>query len=96
MLLSAATRCSRVRRAATRAYSVVASDLRVGNIVSGASIPGQAKDNMFTVTDFSKGKAGKGGGFVQVKFRQFPRQGSVNHKFWCASQLILDASAMCC
>jgi elongation factor P len=82
MLLAAATRFSRVRAAATRAYSVVATDLRVGNIVSGSSLPGQAKDDLFSVTDFSRGKAGKGGGFVQVKFRQFPGQGSVSHKFW--------------
>lgn len=65
-----------------RYASVSASQLRAGNLVAGSSVSGQPAEKMFIVEDFTKGKAGKGAGFVQVKFRLFPGEGHVQQKFW--------------
>ena len=71
-----------VLRACCKQYSkMAASDLRAGLILAGSSVPGQPADRLLSVESFVKGKAGKGGGYVQVKFRDFLQSKTVTHKF---------------
>lgn len=68
---------------------VSASDLRPGSLVAGSNVPGQAADRIFVVDDFTKGKAGKGGAYLQVKLRNFREGGGLTHKFWADDKVEL-------
>ena len=63
-----------------RDVKVQASELRKEMLVVGSEV-GQPADRILRVLDFTKGKAGKGGGFVQVTMRDMTSQNSMTHKF---------------
>ena len=57
-----------------------AGDLRRDTVVPGSEI-GQPADRLLRVEDFVRGKAGKGGGFVQVTMRDMRSGAAYKHKF---------------
>jgi elongation factor P len=80
----------RVAGSFLRALKVSATELRVGHVLTGESVPGQTADKILAVEDFTKGKAGKGGGYVQVKLRDYVSGQSVlTHKFRSADRVDL-------
>lgn len=64
-----------------RELKVPASELRAGSILTGSSV-GQQPDKLLAVEDFTKGKAGKGGAYLQIKLREFGGSASgFSHRF---------------
>lgn len=61
-------------------YKAPVTDLRYGWIVSGEEV-GSTSDRMFVVQEFTKGKAGKGGGFLQMKFKDLQSGNFKTQKF---------------
>jgi elongation factor P len=60
-----------LRVLARRMAKVPVLSLKPGSLVSGSSVPGQKPDRILKVEECVTGKAGAGGGYVQVKMRDF-------------------------
>ena len=69
-----------------RALKVAAVDLRRSMVVSGSEL-GQPADRLLSVEEFTKGKAGKGGGYVQVTLRDLASSSKFTHKFNSADRV---------
>lgn len=63
-----------------RELKLAAVDLRRNALIVGSEV-GQPADRLMKVEDFVRGKAGKGGGFVQVTMRDMGSQNTLTHKF---------------
>ena len=63
-----------------RDLKVSATELRRDNLIVGSEV-GQTSDRLLKVEDFVRGKAGKGGGFVQVTMRDIMSNVKITHKF---------------
>ena len=72
--------CACATRIWYRDLKVSALDLRRDSIVIGSEV-GQASDRLLRVEDFVRGKAGKGGGYVQVTMRDIHSRNTLTHKF---------------
>ena len=64
----------------SRGLKVAATDLRKNMFIAGPGI-GQPAGRFLRVEEFTKGKAGKGGGYVQVTMRDIKNNNTVTHKF---------------
>ena len=59
-----------------------ASSLKPGSLIAGSNVPGQRADIILKIEEAVRGKAGKGGGYVQLKMRDFlSGQSSFTHRF---------------
>ena len=63
-----------------REAKISASDLRKDAVVPGSAI-GHPVDRLLRIEEFTRGKAGKGGGFIQVTMRDMKSGTSYKHKF---------------
>ena len=83
--IASLNRCSRQRPGLltlpSRDLKVGALDLRRDALIVGSEV-GQPADRLLRVTEQpTRGKAGKGGGFVQVTMRDIQSQNTLTHKF---------------
>ena len=71
-----------------RDVKISAIDLRAGALVRGDEV-GAPKERFLRVDAFTRGKAGKGGGFLQVTMRDIQNGTTYQHKFGSADKVEL-------